>query len=424
MKKIAFLSFALMLQLGYAQKSKNFETKISHVKTTSGEGCLTTYYGPWPEATFTPTCEGREEEIHTSTGFGTYANVNVTAGIEYSFITYSSLTTAKTAFVTIANEEGTLAYASGYDIVKWTPTKDEVVRFYAHADNQCGMPNESVKKFIRCGAIPPEPTYGCDQNYDGPYWAACSVSGEADYLAADDFFVPKDSEAFKLKSLKYLLLPLAAEEDFKKFTIKIRKDNNNSPGEAIATFENLVATETTLHTEDFMGFPTYWTTLTLPNGGLEIPANKEENTRYWISLQVWSKTEQNIFLAGFHRINGWLTAPTFQGLDGNWVTTTYEEDPGLESIWSFDADCNKLAVNESSTGKSFYYPNPVKDILNLNSKQAIKEVAIFSFSGQKLLTKKDLKNQQINVSSLVPGTYAVTLILENGTTETFKIIKK
>lgn len=425
MKKFAFLLLVLIFQLNHSQKFKNFESKITYAKAPTTEGCLEADYGEWPEGIFTPTCQGREEEIHTAVMYGSYSSVSVTSGVEYSFITYSQNTTNKTTFVTISNEGGTIVYASGYDTVKWTPNKDEVVRFYIHADNQCGIiHNDSVKKYVRCGDVPPEPTYGCDQSYDGPYWAACSVSGEANYLAADDFFVPKDSEAFKLKTLKYLLVPLAAAEDFNNFTIQIKKDNNNSPGETIATFESLAPTETIQHTEDFMGFPTFWSTLTLPNGGLELPVNPEENTRYWISVQVWSKTGQNIFLAGFHRIDGWLTAPTFQNLDGNWITTTYEEDPGLESIWSFDSDCTLLGVNDTETEKISFYPNPVKDILNISTKKQIKDISILSISGQKLLSIAQPKNQQVNVSSLFPGTYLVNVKLENGNMQTFKMIKK
>lgn len=425
MKHFALLLLVLCYQLGYSQKVKNFDNKILYAKTST-EGCLDAHYGQYPEVNFEPTCQGREEEIHTAVMYGSYSTVSVTAGVEYSFITYSKNTVGKTTFITISNEAGTQIYASGYDTVKWTPTKDEIIRYYIHSDNQCGMGDslDTVKKHIRCGAVPPEPTYSCDQNYDGPYWAACSISGEANYLAADDFFIPKDSEAFKLKSLKYLLIPLAADDDFKNFTVAIHKDSNNSPGEIIKTYENLTASEVTQHTDDFMGFPTFWATLTLPDGGLEIPVNKDEDARYWISLQVWSKTEQNIFLTGFHRINGWLTAPTHQNIDNNWMTTTYEEDPGLESIWSFDADCTKLGVNDINREKIYFYPNPIKDILNISSKNQVKEVSIFNYVGQKIVTLNEPKSNKIDVSKLTSGSYLVNVKLENGTTETFKVLKK
>ncbi|MBH1958573.1 MAG: T9SS type A sorting domain-containing protein [Flavobacteriia bacterium] len=424
MKKFAFLFLVLIFQLNYGQKFKDFDSKITHAKAPTTEGCLEAYFGQVPADVFTPACLGREEEITASVMYSSYSYVNVTEGVEYLFITYLQNTNLTTTFITISDEAGTTVYASGYDTVKWTPTKNETVRFYVHGDNQCGRTNGFVKKYIRCGDVPPEPTYGCDQSYDGPFFAGLSVSSEVDYWTADDFFVPKDADAFKLKSLKYLLLPMAEAEDFASFTVEIRKDNNNSPGEVIASYENLIATETTQHTEDFIDYyPTFWSTLTIPNGGLEIPVNKDENTRYWVALQVTSKTGQNIFLTVFHR-NGWLTAPSFQKLDGSWMTTTYQEDPGLEGIWSFDSDCSLLGVNDTETEKISIYPNPVKDFLYISTKKQIKDISILSISGQKLLSFAQPKNQQVNVSSLSPGTYLVNVKLENGNMQAFKMIKK
>lgn len=126
---------------------------------------------------------------------------------------------------------------------------------------------------------------------------------------------------------------------------------------------------------------------------LQLPVNKEENSRYWVTIQVWSKVIDNIAVAGFQRINGWATAPTFQSLDNRetWITTSYKHDPGLESIWSFDADCSKLANQDVEQEKVLVYPNPVKDYLKFTSKRTIKEFSILSYTGEKLMTIKDFK---------------------------------
>ena len=424
MKKILLLGFILLFQTVFSQTINRFENKIKAQKTIT-KGCLTNYFdGPFPEETFTPSCDGREEQIFTAAMHSTYSNVKVTANVEYTFIVYPNDPT--NTFITISNEAGTEIYASGYDLINWTPSKDEVVRYYVHLDDTCTNSNYSVKKYIRCGAIPPEPEYNCDQSYDGPFWAGCSVSGDAGYLIADDFFIPKDSEIFKLKTLKYLIVPLIGKEDFKNFTIEIREDKNNSPGEIIKSYENITATEVIQHTETFLDYPTFWTTLTIPNGGIELPVNKEENSRYWVTIQVWSKVKENIAVAGFHRINGWATAPTFQSLDNRetWITTTYEEDPGLESIWSFDADCSKLTTQEFEKQKVSIYPNPVKDYLKFTSKKSIKELSILTYTGEKLMTFKEFKDNQINLSNLKSGNYLVKFTLENGVIEASKIIKK
>ncbi len=423
MKKFALLLLALICQLNYSQTTKNFESQITFGKKTP-QGCLDAYYGRYPEANFIPDCTGREEQIHVASLYSSYSTVSVTAGVEYSFITYSNHTANNTTFISISNEEGNLVYASGYDLVKWTPSKDETIRFYVHADDQCGKGSnlDYVKKYIRCGTIPAEPTYGCDQTYDGPFWVACSVSGDAGYLTADDFFVPKDSEAFNLKSIKLLLVPLAGTEDFKNFTFEIRKDSNNSPGDIVASYENLDNLEITQTSDDIQGFPTYWANFTIPNNGLSLPVDHNQNTRYWMTVQVWSKTNNNIGIVNFHRINGWETAPTFQSLDdrATWITTTWEEDPGLESNWSFDAECSLMGTSESNTDNLTYYPNPVKDVLNISSFKNIKEISILSYTGQKLMEIKNFNAGQINLSSLKSGNYLLNIKFEN---EKIKVIK-
>lgn len=422
MKKFAFLLLVLIFQLNFGQKNKNFNSKITSPKV---EGCLNEYYGQWPEYTFTPTCSGLEEEIHLANLYGHYAKVEVTAGVEYTFITYPHNLSASPAFVTISDEAGTIAYASGDGTVTWTATQNEIVRFYAHVDNQCHTSNDLVKKYIKCGNPPAEPTYGCDQTYTGALYVGSSASELGEYAIADDFFVPKESEAFRLKTLKYLVLPLAGEDDMKTFSIRLLADNNSTPGEVITSYQNLTATSIERNDEDFGGFATYWVTLTIPNGGLEIPVNKDNSTRYWISLQALTETE-NIFIPNFHRIKGWATAPNHQSFDNGatWSTTEYLESPGIESVWSFDSDCSLLGVNDMETEKISFYPNPVNDILNISTKKQIKDISILSISGQKLLSIAQPKNQQVNVSSLLSGTYLVNVKLENGNMQTFKMIKK
>lgn len=97
MKKIALLGLLFLSQLSFSQKAQNFESKITFQKTNP-EGCLNFYYGPFPEETFTPECRGREEQIFTASRYNTYSNVNVSAGVAYTFITYSEYNSLKKGF--------------------------------------------------------------------------------------------------------------------------------------------------------------------------------------------------------------------------------------------------------------------------------------------------------------------------------------
>ena len=71
-----------------------------------------------------------------------------------------------------------------------------------------------------------------------------------------------------------------------------------------------------------------------------------------------------------------------------------------------------------------YYPNPVKDVLNITSNKPVENVAVYNLAGQNVLANAKINNGQINVSSLPTGVYVFKLTLQGGQVETFKIVKK
>src|SRR5690606_12573159 len=328
----------------------------------------------------------------------------------------------------ISDNEGTTVYAAGYTAVTWTASETEDIRYYLHKDENCTVVSgELAKKSVRCGQLPDEPVYDCNQNYVGPYYVASSASGDGNFMVADDFFVPMDAEVFNMKTLTYLLLPLAATDtDFKSFDVYFLTDNDGAPGEVITSYHDLTADSTTQSPDDFMGYPTFFTTLTLPDGGLEFPVNSESPTRFWVALQVWSNSQQNIFTAGFHRVTGWLSAPNHQSPNNGetWNTTIYEEDPGLENIWSFEAECELMSITDQTDEKISFYPNPVTDVLNISTQSEISEVVVYTLAGAKLQTVKHLKNNQLNTTNWVPGNYFIHVKLANGNSKALNIIKK
>lgn len=66
------------------------------------------------------------------------------------------------------------------------------------------------------------------------------------------------------------------------------------------------------------------------------------------------------------------------------------------------------------------YPNPVKDILNINTSVSIKSVEIFSLSGVKV---KESNSSKVDLSKLPTGNYIVKITDEKGNINTQKIIK-
>lgn len=84
-----------------------------------------------------------------------------------------------------------------------------------------------------------------------------------------------------------------------------------------------------------------------------------------------------------------------------------------------------MSITDLQNAKISYYPNPVTNVLHLDSKEKISEVNVYDLTGKKVLNKNSLKNNdnKLDFSGLVRGVYVVKVKL-NGGTKTFQIIKK
>jgi len=79
-----------------------------------------------------------------------------------------------------------------------------------------------------------------------------------------------------------------------------------------------------------------------------------------------------------------------------------------------------LSVSNAVKEKFAIYPNPASDFITIDTKENIKEVNIYSISGQKVL---NTQNHKINIQNLQPGVYLVEIKTGQSVT-THKIIKK
>ncbi len=85
----------------------------------------------------------------------------------------------------------------------------------------------------------------------------------------------------------------------------------------------------------------------------------------------------------------------------------------------------KLAVSDISKSKISYYPNPVTDVLNINSDKEIRLISVFDISGRKIVEQKSqTKKAIVNIENLSAGTYLVSITDSNNKLQTIKIIKK
>jgi Secretion system C-terminal sorting domain/GEVED domain len=100
-----------------------------------------------------------------------------------------------------------------------------------------------------------------------------------------------------------------------------------------------------------------------------------------------------------------------------WGTAT----PGTFGLTVVDS--NPLSSNSFSNKNFTYYPNPVKDVLNLSYTKNISNVTVFNLLGQQMSSKTVNANQsKVDMSNLAAGTYLVKVTADNQV-KTIKVIK-
>lgn len=101
---------------------------------------------------------------------------------------------------------------------------------------------------------------------------------------------------------------------------------------------------------------------------------------------------------------------------------SFSNHPG--SAEDYTVNVGALGVNDVSKNGIKTYPNPVKDIFNIEAQGKIKTVKVFDMTGKHLLTKNvNEAKSQIDFSRLNPGIYIVSIETETGT-QSIKVIKK
>ncbi len=100
----------------------------------------------------------------------------------------------------------------------------------------------------------------------------------------------------------------------------------------------------------------------------------------------------------------------------------FDYNAAIETNTASTEIVNVLAVNNAQLLQFSVYPTPTKDILNIQSKTAIKSIAIYSKLGQLVL--KSANTQQINISKLTSGIYFVKVVATNGDFGVKKVVKE
>ncbi|MEN8194491.1 MAG: T9SS type A sorting domain-containing protein [Bacteroidota bacterium] len=81
------------------------------------------------------------------------------------------------------------------------------------------------------------------------------------------------------------------------------------------------------------------------------------------------------------------------------------------------------SVSEIDQNNLLVYPNPVNDILHIETEANIYKIEIFNVLGKKVVIKENIV-KQVSLNKMKPGIYTVKIILENNNCIVRKIIKK
>ncbi|MBN8622836.1 MAG: T9SS type A sorting domain-containing protein [Flavobacteriales bacterium] len=82
------------------------------------------------------------------------------------------------------------------------------------------------------------------------------------------------------------------------------------------------------------------------------------------------------------------------------------------------------AVSNANKAQAKVYPNPVVDVLNVESASKVISLSVYDLSGKAVSSHTlNAVKSQVNLSKLAPGVYIVNIETENGT-QSVKIVKK
>lgn len=231
-----------------------------------------------------------------------------------------------------------------------------------------------------------------------------------------DDFVVAENTTFTMTDFKISTLQLG---NVVNASIKIRDAVNGAPGEVIHSVLNKAP-----KTENFFG---YWPFSGFPLEVVAVDLEFEFDTPIQLSAGTYFIEVNDVIAVQYTDFLAW-EATTLPGIGGNAFESfddgeNWSEVPGLNLVFNMSGFCQQtLGVDEQANATVSVYPNPVKGELTISTQAAIKNISMYTMLGQSVMNSKPMSNT-IDMSSLTDGMYLVTVALENGQQQTFKIVK-
>jgi len=231
---------------------------------------------------------------------------------------------------------------------------------------------------------------------------------------ADDFIVPENT-IFSLSKIKFRTLQLG---NIVNTSISIRNSINNAPGEIIYSVNNFGP-----KTENFNGyFPV--TDYPLEVAAVDSEFEFEElieltEGRYFIELKA-NPVQFSDYFRWETTTSSAIGSDAFQSFDNGLNWNLLDGQNFVFDVYGFSD--NSLGLTENEKLLDFkYFPNPLEDILYLESNLNITEVTFYNILGQTIYETQS--ENKIDVSFLENGVYNVKVSFENGLEKNFKVIK-
>jgi len=293
--------------------------------------------------------------------------------------------------------------------------------------NPCGTYNygqgEDYTIVVGDGPVEPE---DCSQSFAGdPNTGVGFINNGADvYVAANDINVAADTQ-FTVETITLDVVTLGGLPTL--FDLNFYSDNGGVDQQVGSTQSAITPSNITPNgTFGSTGYPVYTVELTLSTPQL-LQATTSAAAKYWIALSGYPSEEAaNVYWVSYLYTDNDDSEPSWQSPDGGatWAEFANTNGEAVEGIMTVTGQCEQLGISDMNSFDFAYYPNPVKDVLNISSGKTIENVTAYNLAGQSVLSSAKVTNGQINVSALPAGVYVFRVTLQGGQIETFKIVKK
>ena len=300
----------------------------------------------------------------------------------------------------------------------WTGEHSEYIElvegttYYIIADlyETSGPTTVSIKVNCMGDVVVPEPDFDCFQGLG----IAPSIDGglnldplNPNTFVANDFTVETNT-TFALQQISLSTNQVQVPDHG---VFNIRENNNGQPGDIIEVIEadvTFAIAYASLYNE-----PVYHVVFDLPETFVFTEGV------YWLEPKITTPEPSTVWWATTE--NGTDGAPTMLSEDGGVSWTPMD---GMEAIFFVAGECATLGVSDLTSVDFEFFPNPVTDVLTIQSQVTVESVEVFNLMDQIVLNSNTISQGKIDLSPLNSVIYLIKATFDGGHTETLKIVKK